>query len=160
MPQELVLIPKEVYELLLSKQKLTPDYIINQDEVASVNQSVNNKQSSTLMESNKEDLRQDQEAPVNEWLNNVQKFNESKKENAKLVKAVQESKSAMKGAGKIYVRQSIEQFLTLAGSKYQRKSSKSKGKKSKTKRNSTSRDGFIIEYAAFLDCRVLCVYFD
>ena len=58
MAQELVLIPKEEYELLLSKQKRTPDYIINQDEVASVNQSVNNKQNSTLMESNKEDLRQ------------------------------------------------------------------------------------------------------
>ena len=137
MAQELVLIPKEEYELLLSKQKRTPDYIINQDEVASVNQSVNNKQNSTLMESNKEDLRQAQEAPVNESLNNVQKLNESKKEeNAKLVKAFQESKSAMKGAGKKYVRQSIEQFLTLAGSKYQRKNSKSKGKKSKTKRNS------------------------
>ena len=137
MAQELVLIPKEEYELLLSKQKRTPDYIINQDEVASVNQSVNNKQNSTLMESNKEDLRQAQEAPVNESLNNVQKLNESKKEeNAKLVKAVQESKSAMKGAGKKYVRQSIEQFLILAGSKYQRKNSKSKGKKSKTKRNS------------------------
>ena len=137
MAQELVLIPKEEYELLLSKQKRTPDYIINQDEVASVNQSVNNKQNSTLMESNKEDLRQDQEAPVNESLNNVQKLNESKKEeNAKLVKAVQKSKFAMKGAGKKYVRQSIEQFLTLAGSIYQRKNSKSKGKKSKTKRNS------------------------
>ena len=137
MAQELVLIPKEEYELLLSKQKRTADYIINQDEGASVNQSVNNKQNSTLMESNKENLSQDQEAPVNESLNNVQKLNESKKEeNAKFMKAVQESRSAMKGAGKKYVRQSIEQFLTLAGSKYQRKNSKSKGKNSKTKRNS------------------------
>ena len=129
MTQELVLIPKEEYELLLLKQKRTPDYIINQDEVASVNQSVNNKQNSTLMESNKEDLRQDQEAPVNQSLNNVQKLNESKKEeNAKLVKAVQESKSALKGAGKKYVRQSIEQFFNTCRIKIPEKEFQVKGK--------------------------------
>lgn len=154
MAQQLVLISKEEYELLLSEQKRTPDNIIRQDERASVNQSVNNKQNSTLVESNKNDLRHDEDAPVNESLNNIQKLNDlNEKEKAK---AIQESKSVMKGAGKQYVKQSIEQFLTLAGSKYQRKNSKSKGKKSKTKRNSIHH-GFDIEYAVFLDGRVLCV---
>ena len=141
----------------MSEQKRTPDNIIRQDERASVNQSVNNKQNSTLMESNKKDLRHHEDAPVNESLNNIQKLSDlDKKEKAKSAKAIQESKSVMKEAGKQYVKQSIEQFLTLAGSKYQRKNSKSMGKNSKTKRNSIHH-GFDIEYAVFLDCRVLCV---
>ena len=80
MAQELVLISKEK----LSKQKPTPDAIITQDEGASVNRLVNNKQNSTLLESNKEDLRQDEEGP--ESLNSVQKLSESKQvENCKIL---------------------------------------------------------------------------
>lgn len=120
---------KEEYELLLSKQKKTSE--------APVNPSVNSKQKSTLSESNKEDLRQDEEAPVNESVNNKQKSTLSEitmEENSKSVKAVQKPKSVMKGEGKKYVRQSIEQFLKLAGSKKQRKNSKSKRRNFKSKR--------------------------
>lgn len=108
MAQELVLIPKEEYESLLSKQKNAPDHrTTEQDEATDTKYSIEHDEAQLQEPAGKKNL-------------------ESVKD------IVQEPKSEMKGTGKKYVTESIEKFLKLAT---QSKRKKRQTKNSKSKRN-------------------------
>lgn len=104
MAQELVLIPKDEYELLLTKKKMAKvDDVLNPEEPNAADHSLDRK------DKDSENMVQQ---PISSTVSTPIKG--TSEQNLKSATNVPEAQLQMKGSGKTYVKQSIEKFLKLA----------------------------------------------